>query len=335
MALKKTMDQKSTAIHILLVDDCEVNQFVARQYLERSGYQVDIVPSGRQAVAATQQQQYDLILMDLVMPDMDGYEAARRIRNAESAMGKGKIKQLRIESKIPTRDHKCSCSGDKDITEKHHCSKENCKCSGADIDRDTKSEIRNPKSKIELVPIIGMTGHDPDSVMDLCLQAGMNSCIGKPLQCEYLVSIVQKWSTSASEPEPENTIKNDSGQPYPDMTEHQAPIDLAKTITEFLGKKDLLLEVINTFQIRVRAQIAQIKQHLSATNYNPIFTEAHAIKGGAANLGAYQLSQAAARLEEAAGEESSDKATAATDNLEKEFHRLNEYLDQSEIGNAV
>ena len=79
----------------------------------------------------------------------------------------------------------------------------------------------------------------------------------------------------------------------------------------------------------------QIEQHLSATNYNPIFTEAHAIKGGAANLGAYQLSQAAARLEEAAGEASADKAMAAADDLENEFQRLSHYLDHSEIGKAV
>jgi CheY-like chemotaxis protein len=315
------MDRQSSAIHILLADDCDVNQFVAQQYLERSGYQVDIVESGRQAVEAHKQQQYDLILMDLVMPDMDGYEAARRIRKAEWRMWNGGN---------GIGNAQCGMRN-----EKHSCSQGNCKCRRAAADQNSKSEIRNPKSEINEVPIIGMTGHNPDSVMDLCLQAGMNACIGKPLQYESLVSMVREWSTGATEPEPDITVKYESRQPYPDITAHQPPIDLAKTITEFMGKKDLLWEVIKTFQIRVRSQIMQIEQHLSATNYNPIFTEAHAIKGGAASLGAFELSQAAARLEEAAGEASSHKAVAAADDLEKEFHRLNDYIDQSEIGKAV
>ena len=65
-----------------------------------------------------------------------------------------------------------------------------------------------------------------------------------------------------------------------------------------MGKTDLLLEVIETFIIRVRVQILNIKQYLSANNYNSIFTEAHAIKGGAGNLGAFNLSKAAAELAE-------------------------------------
>jgi CheY-like chemotaxis protein len=335
MAPHKEMDRQSTAIHILLVDDCDVNQFVAQQYLERSGYRVDIAQSGHQAIEAHKQQPYDLILMDLVMPGMDGYEAAKRIRKAEWRMWNGETKESDIKSEMPDPDHKCACNGNNNPAQTHSCSEKDCKCKRAGAHQDVNSAFRIPHSAFEAVPIIGITGHNPDSVMDLCLQAGMNDCIGKPLQFESLVSIVRKWSTGALAPEPGITVEDDSKQLNPDMTEHQAPIDLTKTIAEFLGKKDILLEVIKTFQIRVRAQIMQIKQYLSATDYNPIFAEAHAIKGGAANLGAFQLSQAAARLEEAAGEASSDKAMAAAHDLEKEFHRLNDYLDQSEIGKAV
>ena len=102
-----------------------------------------------------------------------------------------------------------------------------------------------------------------------------------------------------------------------------------------MGKTNLLREVLETFKARVTAQIMNIKQHISASRFKPVLSEAHAIKGGAGNLGASNLSLAAAELEEAAGEESSARADAAVDDLEKEFQRLYQYIEQSDMGKAL
>jgi len=69
---------------VLVVEDNEVNQLVARKMLSRLNCQVDVVSDGRQAIAAIRHKRYELIFMDCNMPVMDGYEASRAIRHLES-----------------------------------------------------------------------------------------------------------------------------------------------------------------------------------------------------------------------------------------------------------
>lgn len=70
----------NTMKKILLVEDNPVNQMVARAMLEKMGYQVVVANNGEEGVAVIREQSIDLILMDLHMPVMDGYEATRQIR---------------------------------------------------------------------------------------------------------------------------------------------------------------------------------------------------------------------------------------------------------------
>lgn len=67
-------------LQILLVEDNLVNQKVSLHLLERLGYQADLAANGREAVESAIRQHYDIILMDVKMPEMDGFEAAEQIR---------------------------------------------------------------------------------------------------------------------------------------------------------------------------------------------------------------------------------------------------------------
>ena len=74
--------------HILVAEDNLVNQRLASRLLEREGHQVEIAVSGRHALELLERKQFDLVLMDLQMPEMDGLEAALQIRRRERGSGK-------------------------------------------------------------------------------------------------------------------------------------------------------------------------------------------------------------------------------------------------------
>ncbi|MFP4157805.1 MAG: PAS domain-containing protein [Opitutales bacterium] len=72
---------------ILLAEDDRINQLVVKEPLELRGLQVDIAEDGEAALQAFEKAAYDLVLMDLHMPQLDGYETTRRIRKKERASG--------------------------------------------------------------------------------------------------------------------------------------------------------------------------------------------------------------------------------------------------------
>jgi signal transduction histidine kinase/ActR/RegA family two-component response regulator len=120
--------RNASRLKVLIAEDNPVNQLVARRMLEKLGVRAAVVTDGRQAVAAVSEANYDLVLMDVEMPEMDGLAATQQIRARLTA---------------------------------------------------------------DLQPaIFGLTAHAAIEYRDICLRAGMNGCLTKPLDPEKLRSLI-------------------------------------------------------------------------------------------------------------------------------------------------
>ncbi|MBF0101168.1 MAG: response regulator [Desulfobacterales bacterium] len=263
------------SLTILLAEDYPTNQQVAQRYLTSAGHHVDIVPDGKKAVEAYMKKKYDIILMDIQMPEMDGYQATKLIRNHEQAALKSK----------PSVSH-------------------------------------------EQIPIIALTAHAIEGYREKCLNAGMDDYITKPLRRQQLLSMIEKWGIKITKQRSDN-----SQMPDIDATSHQKlsedtalPIDIKTALFEFDDDKDFLTMLIDEFLNKVNSQIELIEKAIANGEDEPVWREAHSIKGGSANIMAMPLSKVAHELETIGRASNLDTAPALLERLKIETKRLTEYM---------
>jgi PAS domain S-box-containing protein len=104
---------------ILVAEDNTINQKVAQAMIKKMGYDVDIVANGQETINALQLVPYDLVLMDCQMPEMDGFEATRRIRQEESRVINPRIPIIAMTASAMSGDReKCLRAGMDDFIAK-------------------------------------------------------------------------------------------------------------------------------------------------------------------------------------------------------------------------
>ena len=102
----------ASGLRILLAEDNPVNQMVGVKQLKKLGCVVDVVKNGLEAVEAWQKGKYQAILMDCEMPELDGYEAARKIRELETAQNLSPVRIIAMTAHAMQGDRdRCLAAG--------------------------------------------------------------------------------------------------------------------------------------------------------------------------------------------------------------------------------
>jgi CheY-like chemotaxis protein/HPt (histidine-containing phosphotransfer) domain-containing protein len=115
----RTNRETRARFRLLLVEDNPANQEVALGILSRLGYCADVVADGRFALLALSQKDYDLVLMDCQLPEMDGYEATRQIRQKDTAVRNHEIPIIAMTAHAMAGDReKCLAAGMNDYLSK-------------------------------------------------------------------------------------------------------------------------------------------------------------------------------------------------------------------------
>jgi len=278
----RLIKKQRKSFHILLVEDYPTNQQVAMSHLKAAGYNVDLAENGLKGLDLFRKNKYHLVLMDIQMPLMDGYEATREIRKLESQRRQTEPGQGASDHGQPTYGNPPDPS------------------SGTDR-----------QSSVERVPIIAMTGHAVEGYRKECLKAGMDDYITKPFTGRHFLAMVDKWTRASGDAYAETSMLPSAAQGETvtpcesglfGRTDHyrsgeSRPIDFEKALNEFEGDKKLLMEVLAGFIQNVREQIGIIREALLSRDADRVWKEAHSIKGGAGNLRADALSRMAFELE--------------------------------------
>ena len=247
---------------VLLVDDNNLNQQVGAELLSGAGLVVDVAQNGQVALDMLAQTTYDLVLMDMQMPVMDGLTATRHLR-------------------------------------------------------------QNPAWAN--LPVLAMTANAMSRDRDLCLEAGMNGHLAKPIDPDELFATLLQWIAPRA-PDAAQTANADTGlqkrtadnpttsegapSPTPspsadDALRHIPGLDVTAGLRRVLDKRPAYESLLRKFTAGQAHAVQTTRTALAAGQRDEALRAMHTLKGTAGTIGATALAALAQRAEEAIAQKTS------------------------------
>ncbi len=254
---------------ILVAEDDRANNQLAQRILDKLGYPHTSVSSGAQALAALEHEHYDIVLLDIQMPDLDGIEATRMIRR------------------------------------------------------------RYPSDRQPY--LIALTATTSPDIRALCLQAGMNAYLTKPLQIPELQAVLARYAAYTADQPPHaedlrarilgtSAADNPPAAYTPEPLDHQT-LDRVRALfgPDQIGR---LHELIERYNNDTAAVITRMHAANAAGDHSVLEHAVHQLKSSSAIVAALPLTNLCKQFETAMQTTSSDERQAWIDRIEAEFIRV-------------
>lgn len=215
----------ASSMCILIVEDDNLSLELMRIILTKNGYQVELASTGLEAIEACKRKAFDLIFMDLQMPDMDGFTTAARIREAEA------------------EDYR--------------------------------------------VPIVALTASNISRQAHEKLSTEFVRILAKPFQIHIILETIREFTGAQHSPEERNIAHKNA-----------RVIDVQSALPHFGLDPEQYREILSEFRASLPCRIKEMEMDFQSGDRKNLARCAHNLKGVAANIGAMQLSELSARLDE-------------------------------------
>jgi CheY-like chemotaxis protein/HPt (histidine-containing phosphotransfer) domain-containing protein len=262
---------RSLPLRILLVEDNTTNQKLALRLLARFGYRADVAANGLEALQALERQTYDVVLMDMQMPEMDGLEATRQ-----------------IHQRWPGQQHPY---------------------------------------------IIAMTANAMEGDREICLAAGMDDYVSKPIRVEALIQALERGAADMHVRGADKMIEH--VRIRAEMTSTQDYLDpaaLDNLRATAGGDPAFLAELIDTFLEDAPQLLNNLRQALDNRDAAGIRLAAHSLKSNGAEFGATTFSALCKQLEMSGKSGELTGAEVLLNQVKEEFENVKAALEAVRSG---
>jgi CheY-like chemotaxis protein len=244
--------------HILVVEDDELSQELMKILLTKQGYRVTLALNGIEALRIFQTNVFDLILLDLQMPEMDGITTAKKIREMEANRSR--------------------------------------------------------------IPIVALTASNisPDSSFQH--REEIDIILTKPFEIQKIIQVIEsKIERKTSQPTMQTEIAAEEGQ--------AAFLDVRQGLPHFGFDQEQYREILEDFRQSLPGRIAEMEKAFRVADLTKLAYLAHNLKGVAANVGAMQLSEISAQLDEQCDDREMNQ-------ISKSLHRIENAMNALQV-NAI
>ena len=243
---QNSLHEAAHKLRILVAEDNPVNEAVIVRALQKMGHLPVVAHDGKEALSLATSRAFDVVFMDVQMPEMDGLAATRAIRESET---------------------------------------------------DTGTHL----------PIFAMTAHAMKGDRELCLQAGMDGYISKPLRFSEIESTLASLATRPRAP-----VKPAATMPW----------NKERALQRVEGDQELLGDLCRIFLEESPKLLDNLRAAIAAGDHDSVQKVAHSLKGESSYLEAAKVSETARQMELMGREKNLSGAGAALQVLEGELTRL-------------